>query len=171
MRQGIIAIFALFMLLVGVPAHADMLTKQEFEMAPCRPATTDGTQVFESVWHNGDCSNGRKITLRVTDFTLGLMCSVPAEKCTRFLDLNVRQLEHLFHLLQFRAPLGEPKVCMQHVHAGHGGWEIESHTGAKVNCNPSGQAARFYDHVLGQACVMFGSNKVLGCVPFESGNK
>lgn len=171
MRQGIIAIFALFAILVCMPAHADMLTKQEFEMAPCRPATTDGTQVFESVWYNGDCSNGHKITLRVTDFTLGLMCSVPAGRCTRFVDLNERQVEHLLYLLQFQTPLGQPKVCLQRVHAEHGGWEIESHTGAKVNCSPPDQAARFYDHVLGQACVMLGSKKVLGCVPFENSNE
>ncbi len=100
---------------------------------------------------------GPKVSLRVTDFTLGLMCSVQTLSCVEWAKMSHEQLAH-YESLKATRPISSPKVCVQR----DGTWQREMITSAAAPCSIPHNAARSYDFVMRKGCITLGT-LVLGC--------
>lgn len=155
MRKIALWIFAMIAALTG-PALAGTRVIEHEQIETCGPFSVDGSQVFESAWVSGNCRD-RKVSLRVTDFTLELMCSVQTLTCVEKAKMTPAQLAH-YESLKSTKPIDTPKVCVQR----NGTWQREMITSYAAMCSIPHNAARSYDFVMRKGCVVLGA-LVLGC--------
>lgn len=139
-----------------VPALAGPRVVEYQPIDTCGPFSVDGSQVFESAWVSGNCRD-RKVSLRVTDFTLELMCSVQTLTCVAKAKMTPAQLAH-YESLKSTRPIDSPKVCVQR----NGTWQREMITSQAALCSIPHNAARAYDFVMRKGCIVLGT-LVLGC--------
>jgi hypothetical protein len=139
------------------PAFAGPKVVEHERIESCKPFSVDGSQVFESAWVGGQCAGRPKVTLRITDFTLELMCSVQTLTCVEKAKMTSEQLAH-YESLKSTKPIDSPKVCIQR----DGTWQREMITSQAALCSIPHNAARSYDFVMRKGCVVLG-NLILGC--------
>lgn len=153
------------MLLVSSP-----VVGEDFEpLKPCVPYTIDGTQIFEPFHANGKClgRTSKAKMARITDLKLQVTCSVPGLKCVHVSDMDNVQRDYYNKLVALNLPGKPHRRCR--MRAEDGSWELEMITevfNKDVSCHPVNHGARFYDRVLGIACVLW-DGVTLGCVPHK----
>ncbi len=153
-------------LLTALPAHAG---EMKTPLMPCKPYTVDGTQVFEPFHARGKClgRTSKAKMARITDLKLQVMCSVPGLSCVHISAMNVIQRTHYDRLVALNlSARPHPKCSMR---AEDGSWELEMLTevfNETVSCHPVNHGARYYDRMLGIACVMWDGVSI-GCIPYR----
>lgn len=155
-------------LLLSVSSPA--LGEEREPLKACAPYTIDGTQIFEPFQANGKClgRTAKAKMARITDLKLQVICSVPGFNCVHVSSMNQVQRAHYDKLVALNLPGKPHPECS--MRAQDGSWELEMLTetfNEDVRCHPVNHGARFYDRVMGIACVMW-DGASLGCVPYHA---